>query len=151
MKDENFTRLVKELQRKIDYEEEKTYSKTVINEYRNPNHFGILENPDATAKIKGSCGDTMKFSLKINNGIIKKVNFWTDGCGATIAAGNKLCKIILGKKIREAHKINNEKLIDALDGLPKEHNHCALLAVETFHKTIKNYIKLKKINGENLQ
>ena len=91
------------------------------------------------AQIKGSCGDTMKFSLKIKNEVIEEAWFWTDGCGATIASGNMLTKIILGKNLKEASAVTSKQLISALDSLPKENLHCAVLAVHTLRKSIKNY------------
>lgn len=143
MVDDDFVKMIKELQKKIEYEEGKIYSKTVIDEYCNPNHFGVLKNPDAMAQIKGSCGDTMKFYLKIVNEVIKEAFFWTDGCGATIASGNMLTKIILEKNLKEANTVTSKQLISALDGLPKENLHCAVLAVNTLRKSIKNYYKRK--------
>ena len=130
---------IKELQKKIEYDEEKTYSKVVTKEYRNPTNFGIIEHPDAVGVIKGPCGDTMKITLKIVNGKIQDARFWTDGCGATLAAGNMLTKIIIEKTLQEANKVNSKQLLDALDGLPKEHDHCALLAANTLHEAINNY------------
>ena len=145
IEDENFEKMVKDLQRKIEYEEEKTYSRKVISEYRNPNNFGAIEDPEATGEVKGSCGDTMKITLRIENGIIQNACFWTDGCGATIACGNMLTKMIRGKTPDEAAGVSNEKLIEALDGLPKEHLHCVKLAVDSLHKAIENYHKNKSI------
>jgi nitrogen fixation NifU-like protein len=136
---DDFEKWLEELQRKIEYEEEQTYSKIVIREYRNPSNFGDIENPDAVGKIKGPCGDTMKISLKIEKGRIKDVRFWTDGCGATIACGSMITKMIKGKTIDEAAGVTNEKLASALHGLPEEHLHCSKLAVDSLQKTIKNY------------
>ncbi len=133
----NFEKWLEEIQRKIEYEEEETYSKVVIREYRNPRNFGVLENPDAIGEIKGPCGDTMKINLRIKNRRITDARFWTDGCGATIACGNMLTKMIKEKTIEEAADITSEKLINALGGLPEEHLHCSKLAVNTLRKAIK--------------
>ena len=137
MIDDNFEKMVEKLQKKIEYEEEKKYSKVVINEYRNPTNFGILEHPDVVGKVKGSCGDTMKITLKIVNDKIKDARFWTDGCGATLACGNMLTKMIRGKTPRESLEISRDDLIKSLDGLPKEHYHCAKLAVISLQKALK--------------
>ena len=102
IKDKDFLDMVKNLQKKIDHEEEKTYSKKVIKEYRNPSNFGFIKNPDATGQIKGSCNDTMKINLKFRNNVIQDARFWTDGCGATIACGNMLMKMVKGKNLKEA-------------------------------------------------
>ncbi len=135
--------MVKKIQKKIELDEEKTYSKVAIREYRNPINFGVLEHPDAVGVIKGSCGDTMKITLKIENEIIRDARFWTDGCGATLACGNMLTKMIKGKTPHETLEICQEDLINELDGLPKEHSHCAKLAVITLHKALEGQVESK--------
>jgi nitrogen fixation NifU-like protein len=81
----------------------------------------------------------MKFTLNIKNGRIINARFWTDGCGATIACGSMLTKMIKGKNIKEITGITKEQLTNSLDGLPQEHMHCSTLAVNTLTKAIKNY------------
>ena len=148
MKDEEgeFKELAQSIQKKIDEKEEEDYSKEVLKNYRNPQNFKPIQKPDATATIKGSCGDTMKIELKINQNVINDVGFWTDGCGPSIACGNKLLDMVKGKKISEATKINNKKLLKELNGLPKENIHCAKLAVDTLKKAIMKYQKKKIIS-----
>lgn len=141
MTDDDFVKLMEMLQKKIEYGEEQKYPKVVIREYKNPNNFGVLETPDAFGKIKGPCGDTMELSLKIEKLKIKQAFFWTDGCGATIACGSMLTKIIKGKTLQEANNISNLQLLETLGGLPIEHHHCTILAINTLQKSIKNYNK----------
>jgi len=141
--DEDFEKMVNDLQSKIEQDEEKDYSKTVIDEYRNPSNFGVIENPDAFGEIKGPCGDTMKISLRIEDGKIINACFWTDGCGASIACGSMLTKMITGKIVETALDITSEQLTDTLGGLPKEHLHCTVLAVNTLQEAIKNYHKVE--------
>jgi nitrogen fixation protein NifU and related proteins len=139
MVEDQLEKILKELQKKIQYDEEQTYSKVVIREYRNPNNFGVLEHPDAVGEIKGPCGDTMKITLKILNKTIQDARFWTDGCGATFACGNMLTKMIKGKTTHKALRISQDDLIKNLDGLPKEHSHCAKLAVNALYEAVNNY------------
>jgi nitrogen fixation NifU-like protein len=146
MTDDDLVKFLEELQRKIEYDEEQTYSKEVIHEYRNPSNFGILDNPDAIAEIKGPCGDTMKISLKIERLKIKQAFFWTDGCGATIACGSMLTKILNGKTLQEANDISSSQLIKVLGDLPIEHHHCTILSINTLQKAIKEYYKRNKNN-----
>lgn len=143
-KGDSFEKIIKEIQRKIEYEEETEFSKKVINEYRNPSNFGVIDNPDAVGKIKGPCGDTMQIMLKIDNGKVTDVRFWTDGCGTSIACGSMLTKMIKGKTIEEIFTITSEKLNDELDGLPENHVHCTVLAVNTLKKTIEKLIDKEK-------
>lgn len=143
-KGDSFEKIIKEIQRKIEYEEETEFSKKVINEYRNPSNFGVIDNPDAVGKTKGPCGDTMQIMLKIDNGKVTDVRFWTDGCGTSIACGSMLTKMIKGKTIEEIFTITSEKLNDELDGLPENHVHCTVLAVNTLKKTIEKLIDKEK-------
>ena len=139
MIDTDFEEMLKKVQKKIQSEEEATYSTTVINEYRNPTMFGKMKNPDTMGMIKGSCGDTMRFELKIRNDIISDIRFWTDGCGASIACGNMLAKMAFGKNLREVESITQKLLLNSLNGLPSEHIHCSNLAVNTLRLSIKQY------------
>jgi len=139
--EDTFLRMVTQLQQKIEYEEETTYSRTVIEEYRNPANFGVLEHPDAIGHIKGPCGDAMKITLRLVNGDIQEARFWTDGCGATLASGNMLIKLIIGQTLGEANNVTSNQLLDALDGLPQTHHHCAVLAVNALRRAIENYRK----------
>jgi len=140
MTDDGFEKLLEELQQKIEYGEGQTFSKLVIHECRNPSNFGILDDYDAIGKIKGPCGDTMKLTLEISNDRITNACFWTDGCGSTIACGSMLTKMIIGKYIREIKDINCFDLLEALEGLPIEHTHCSILAINTLHKAIKKLL-----------
>ena len=139
MTDDDLEKLLEEIQQKIEFDEEETYSKVVIGEYRNPSNFGVLDDPDAVGEIKGPCGDTMKISLKIKEFKITDARFWTDGCGATIASGSMLTKILKGKTLQEAKKYTSSQLLIALDGLPVEHQHCPILAINTLQNAIKSY------------
>ena len=141
---DDLEKLLDELQQKIEYDEKETYSKVVIRECRNPSNFGVLDDPDAIGEIKGPCGDTMKISLMVEKRRIKDACFWTDGCGATIACGSMLTKILKGKSLQEAKKYTSSQLLIALDGLPVEHQHCPILAINTLQQALKNYDSERK-------
>jgi len=144
MTEDDLEKLLEELQQKIEYDENEIYSKVVIRECRNPSNFGVLDDPDAIGEIKGPCGDTMKISLMVEKRRIKDACFWTDGCGATIACGSMLTKILKGKSLQEAKKYNSSQLLIALDGLPVEHQHCPILAINTLQQALKNYDSERK-------
>lgn len=141
MTDDDFVKMVEELQKKIEYDEEATYSQIVIREYQNPTNFGVLERPDAIGKVTGSCNDTMKIMLRIGHGMISDARFWTDGCGATVACGSMLMKMVKGKTIEKIQCISKDDLLKAVDGLPKEHLHCAKLAVDALQSALKQLDK----------
>jgi Mrp family chromosome partitioning ATPase/NifU-like protein involved in Fe-S cluster formation len=112
------------------------FSNTVIYLVRSKVNVGVLENPDAQGNFLGSCGDRMQIHLKLINDRILDAKFLADGCGATLACGTMITKMASSKTLEEAGKITPEELIEALDGLPDDHLHCAELAVMTLREAI---------------
>jgi nitrogen fixation NifU-like protein len=144
----DFEKTVNELQESIMEDARKIYSEKVIKRWLNPRNLGKIRNPDGFAKIKGPCGDTMQISFKVTEGRLSKIKFKTDGCASSIAAGNMATELAQGKKIEEAAQISQQMILDALDGLPEESVHCALLASNTLKEAVKNYSESKKHNPE---
>ena len=70
--------------------------------------------------------------------------FWTDGCGASIACGSVTTDLIRGKQVFEARKINSEKILETLKGLPESDIHCSVLTSKTLKTAIKDYMNQKK-------
>ena len=78
----------------------------------------------------------MQIDLQIQEKMIASAKFTTDGCGATIACGSMLTKMVQNKTLSDAEQITANDLLLALDGLPKDHEHCAELAVMTLREAI---------------
>jgi len=140
----DFDKTANELQASIMEDAQKVYSEKVIERWLNPRNLGKIRNPDGFAKIKGPCGDTMQVSFKVKDGRLSKIEFKTDGCASSIASGSMATELAKGKKVQEALKISQQLILDALDGLPEESVHCALLASNTLKEAIKNYFDSKR-------
>jgi nitrogen fixation NifU-like protein len=144
----DFEKAVNELQESIMEDARKVYSEKVIQRWLNPRNLGNIRNPDGFAKIQGPCGDTMQVSFKVKDGRLSKIKFRTDGCASSIAAGSMATELAQRKKPEEAAEISQQMILDALDGLPEESIHCALLASNTLKEAVKNYSESKKHNPE---
>ena len=134
---EQFEELIKEQMRKI-------YSETVIDHAMNPRNLGDMEDADGFARVTGPCGDTMEIWLRAKNGDLTDATFLTDGCGTSVASGSMVTEMAKGKNVTEAQKISQQDVLTALDGLPEESQHCALLAANTLKEAIRNYREMKK-------
>lgn len=116
------------------------YSEKAIEFYRGKVNVGVLESPDVDLAYTGSCGDTMKLYLRINeNGIIKDARFQYLGCPGAASSGSAVTEIVKGKTIEEAKKITDYDILNELGGLPESKLHCPKLAVTTLHKAIAEY------------
>jgi nitrogen fixation NifU-like protein len=128
----------------VHEEAKKLYSEKVIDYGVNPISYGIMKKPDGYAEITGPCGDTVEMFLRVRNGKIEETKFSTDGCIFTIAACSAASVMAQGKAIRDCLKINQGSILAHLEGMPEDHEHCALLAALTFHKALRNFIINRK-------
>lgn len=144
----DFQKAADELQALIMEDAKKVYSEKVIERWLSPKNLGKIRNPDGFARIKGPCGDTIQICFKVKDGRLSKIKFMTDGCASSIAAGSMATELAIGKRIEEAVKISPQMILDALDGLPEESVHCALLASNTLREAVRNYSDSKKSNYE---
>jgi len=116
------------------------YSEKVMDHFNNPRNVGELEDPSGVGEVgNASCGDIMRISLKVEDGIITDVKFKTFGCGAAVATSSMVTEMVKGKTIEEALKITNKSVAEALDGLPPAKMHCSNLAADALQKAIEDY------------
>jgi len=121
------------------------YSKKVMDHFQNPRNVGEIENPDGIGHVGNPvCGDIMELYIKVEDGIIVDAKFKTFGCGAAIATSSMVTEIVKGKSIKEALKISNKTVAEALDGLPALKMHCSVLAEDALKLAIEDYLNKSK-------
>ena len=133
-----------QFQEQIKTKMKEIYSETVVEHNLNPRNLGSFSDADGYAQITGQCGDTMEMWLKVDGNTIVKAGFTTDGCGTTIASGSMVTEMAKGKSLTEAQRIGQKDVLDALDGLPEESEHCALLASDTLKAAIRDFMAMQK-------
>ena len=124
------------------YEEaiKQIYSETVLDHGRNPRNLEDLVDSNAFSVVTGPCNDTMVIWLKVEDEKIAGISFTTDGCMTSLVAGSMITELAKGKSIDDALQISQQDVLGALGGLPKESEHCALLAANTLKEAINNYM-----------
>ena len=123
------------------------YTKKVMEHFMNPHNVGEIPNADGIGNVSNPvCGDILRLYIKVEDEKIKDVKFRTFGCAAAIASSSILTDLIKGKSIKEALKISNKTVVDALDGLPQPKIHCSLLAEDGLKSAIEDCLKRKGIS-----
>lgn len=132
-------RLVAELQDEVMAEIRAQFSPVVIDHWQHPRNHGAMARPDGRGRITGSCGDSMEIFLRVVDGRIAEASFVTDGCGSSVAAASMAVELATGRALVEASRLSAGDILAALDGLPDDHRHCALLAARTLHAAVASY------------
>ena len=116
------------------------YPQSIIKLAQNPPHYSRMHDFTHYACLKGPCGDSMEFYLKITKGIIEKVSFYTEGCISTRACGSIAARYVSGKDVKDALAISPKMILDELIGLPGHFSHCAILSVTIILRAIADYL-----------
>ena len=109
-------------------------------EYRVDPHRGTIDNPDASAFVRGKCGDAMKVSLRFARDRVVEAKYWTDGCRMSSACGAAAARLALKKTSEELADINHIAIEEEVGDLPEEDRHCATLAAGALHEALRAYL-----------
>jgi len=137
----NLDEFLELFQQQIYEEAKETYGVGVFDRWLSPKFFGKMPDATASARVTGSCGETMEIYLRIEGDIITKTSFYTDGCGASVACGSVAAELACNKAVEEAALVGSDTILEVLgQKLPQEHEHCALLAAETLQTAVHNHM-----------
>ena len=115
------------------------YSEKAVRYFIEQPYMGSLPDADQVSDMVGSCGDTMKIYLKIDDHTITDIRYQVLGCPGAISASMAAVDLVKGKSIEQARNLNDGDVFNKLVDLPVKKHHCIQLAVKTLHKAIDEY------------
>lgn len=105
------------------------YNPTVMDHFLNPRNTGELAQPTHSAFVRNpTCGDQLKLTLLVKEGVIADARVKTFGCAAAIASSSALTELLIGKSVAEAKKLRNTDVVSLLGGLPEGKEKCSVVA-----------------------
>jgi NifU-like protein involved in Fe-S cluster formation len=113
------------------------YSAKVLEHLENPRNVGEMN--DATARgeaINPVCGDLLCLYIKVADGKIAEASFKVQGCPPSIAAGSVLTEMIIGLTVDEARKLAPRDVTRSLENLPRNKEHCSVLAIDALRAAL---------------
>jgi len=116
------------------------YREEVMDHYEHPRNQGELVGDDVINdhEVNASCGDSVQFYLKINDGKIVEVKWSGVGCAITTASASKLSEYLQGQTLQEIKDMSEEEL--AKKGIGFEVNpgriKCLMLPIKVVKKII---------------
>ena len=116
------------------------YSEKAVRYFMEQPYMGSLPDADQISEMLGSCGDTMKIFLKVEDNTIADIRYQVLGCPGAISASMAAVDLVKGKSIEQARNLNDGDVYNQLVDIPVKKHHCIQLAVKALHKAIDEYM-----------
>jgi nitrogen fixation NifU-like protein len=114
------------------------YRDYILEHYRRPHNFGVLEAP--TASFEGAnplCGDRITMQLGIRDGVVAEIAFTGRGCAISQASASLLTDEIIGMPVEKAEAYRADDLLDLLGiDISPARLKCAMLSLETLEHAL---------------
>ena len=140
MNDDQFDMLVNELQQKSFNEARRAFGEKGFQRWLYPRYNLPLERPDASARVCGSCGDSIEIFLKFKDNRVVEAAYATDGCGSSALCGSFTAELAHGRNPEEIMALKPQDVLDTIGCFPDQDKHCAKLAVMALHKALNDYL-----------
>lgn len=107
------------------------YNPTVMDHFLNPRNTGEVAGASHQASFRNPvCGDLVKLTALVKDGVICEVRTKTFGCAAAIAASSALTVLLNGLPVTETQAIRNSDVVAHLGGLPEGKENCSVFVEE---------------------
>ncbi len=114
------------------------YRDYILEHYRRPHNFGVIEDPSAS--IEGSnplCGDRITLQIGVEGGVLKRIGFTGRGCAISQASASLLTDEIKGKPLTDVAAFRADDLLDLLGiEISPARLKCAMLSHETLQQAL---------------
>lgn len=113
------------------------YSSQVLEHLDSPRNVGELADATACGTATNPvCGDLLQLYLKVEDHRITASSFQVQGCPPCIAAASVLTELLNGQTLEIAHQLKAKDVSAALGGLPRNKEHCAVLALDALRAAL---------------
>lgn len=114
------------------------YNPTVMDHFLNPRNTGELADPTHSALVRNpACGDMVKLTVRVKDGVVAEARAKTFGCAAAIASTSALTEMLTGKTVAEARLLKNTDVVAFLGGLPDYKIVCSVVAEDAVREALK--------------
>ena len=114
------------------------YRDYILEHYRRPHNFGVIEDPDASYEgANPLCGDRITLMVGVRDGVVDRVAFTGRGCAISQASASLLTDEIKGKPLSDVVGVRADDVLDLLGiEISPARLKCAMLSHETLQKAL---------------
>ena len=118
------------------------YNDDVMKRFKAAKNAGTVKGANAKGEAGNiQCGDMMRLTLLVEDGVIKDAKFKTYGCVAAIVSTDIACDLIVGKTVEDALAVTNKDVLKIMGEIPPQKVHCSVMAQEVIAAAVKDYRK----------
>jgi len=111
------------------------YKEIILEHYQNPSHAGKITDGIEAGEVNMSCGDKLKISVTIKDGVIMDAKFEGGGCAISMAAVDMLLDKVIGMKLTDVKKMSGAEIEEMMGvELTPSRKKCAYLGLEVLKK-----------------
>ena len=109
------------------------YRDYILEHYRKPHNFGVIEEPSATYEgANPLCGDRITMQLGVKDGVVEEIGFTGRGCAISQASASLLTDEVKGKPVEAVAGIEATDVLDLLGiVISPARLKCAMLSFES--------------------
>ena len=109
------------------------YRDYILEHYRRPHNFGVIEEPSATYEgANPLCGDRITMQLGVKDGVVEQVGFTGRGCAISQASASLLTDEVKGKPLDAVAGIRADDLLELLGiDISPARLKCAMLSFDS--------------------
>ena len=123
------------------------YSDTLIDHFRNPRNAGMMREPDGVGEGEyEQCMDLARFYLRVRDGRVAEARFQAYGCGPTLAACSAGTEVAAGAALEELARIGEDRIEDAVGGLPAERRHAAVVVARALQAAARDAMARREVH-----
>lgn len=114
------------------------YRDYILEHYRRPHNFGVLENANASHEgANPLCGDRLTMQLRLADDTVAAVGFTGRGCAISQASASLLTDEIKGKPVSDVAAMTSQDVLDLLGiEISPARLKCALLSLDTLQHAL---------------
>jgi nitrogen fixation protein NifU and related proteins len=109
------------------------YRDYILEHYRRPHNFGVIESPTATFEgANPLCGDRITMQLAVQDGVVSAVGFTGRGCAISQASASLLTDEVKGRSVDDVAALRADDLLELLGiEISPARLKCAMLSYES--------------------
>jgi nitrogen fixation NifU-like protein len=109
------------------------YRDYILEHYRRPHNFGVIEEPSATFEgANPLCGDRITMQLAVKDGVVTDVGFTGRGCAISQASASLLTDEVKGKPLEDVAGFQAVDLLELLGiEISPARLKCAMLSFDS--------------------